>query len=402
MSLSEMVVDDNIVPNSLVTKLAECAALISVSQPTRGEAARLAGESEVILDEASLFMEWQNDVLDEWAPFMMDPDYVMSSVAAERQWWEEARVDPDRAYIEWVKSRVLNPFQITSRVVKKASRMHGQDRAITLAMSIWDQEIAWAQRLRRSEDQEVAVYAMLFIKQVAKDPSREYLKMIRVLEVAEESQEYVLAREHQMAAAQIRHGAGATAFRPLFLRLAEQENRVKVAALSPNELSQLADLAKQSEIDELAQHTRIRTLLVLQSVRFGRMTGIIHLAQRLDLTSDDVFAAEKAFQEAVRDGSVQVDVEAGIPYADFVAWLKRKGKRVKEQRGTSKARKDAVAAIAMNPGRWLMKLPMEYRQFGADLKLYSEWRTSIVSGDRPYPEDAVSDFGFFLLANDIA
>lgn len=361
---------------------------LEAAQQVRASAKAKAKESR--LDEEVLWTEWINDVLDEWR----DTEAFAGADG------KTVRDDPGAAYLRWLEERLRNPFRVPARIVQATCRKLGATKGMHLALVLWGQEVAWAQRRRRSDDQELAVLSHIFVLAAMKDPAKTFTRLSAYYDDAMLVLSYAHAPEHRYQPWQIRAGMGAEDFVPVYMRFARSELAGNVERLTRQELAAAAKSARELEEAEMRDEVRNRVLTSLAGVTLSRLTGVISVGLQCGLGADDLIHAESLFVAAISAGKVPIPVDTRLPYPQFISWLRVGNFKAKEKAATLPDRRRELKLLTSRPRRWQQELPSEYQELGAgDPDLFHRWIQPIVGGERVIPEDLVVDYGLFLVAN---
>jgi hypothetical protein len=361
------------------------AALEHGPDTRRAAAAAIAKSGNRFMDEKVLWLEWRNDLLAT----------PRASVDFER-----ARTDPDRNYLNWIDERTLDPYRVSYRAVDKVADRVGIEKANLLIQVRWQQEIAWAHRLRRSVDDRDAIASNLFLTKSQHDASAEFVKFADAYMEAIDDHSYVTAPEHEYDAEQIRNGFGSDAFVPVYLRRGRVAYASNLERLPAKVVKSTADNMRRLEERELAVRAAKRAAEAARRTQMARLPGMIDVALDVGLDSDGLLAAQERFVDLLEAGTMPVPIGTGLPYHEFLAWL-RTTRHVKEQ--ISREVDEVIAesdllSIVASPVRWVAKLPPDYRLMGGDEPaVFREWVMPLMGKRRKMPRDVVADYGFHLM-----
>jgi len=348
-----------------------------VLQGTRDDARAKA--SAAGLDEESLWNEWFNENIH-------DADLYAVSVK-----------DPDAGYLGWLARRIAEPFRLPGLAVGALVERLGADDGMRVALVLWPQEVAWAHRMRRSQDLRIAVLSHLFVANARANPSREVARIAEYYRDAVASPGYAEAIEHTLSPEEIREGYGDEKFRPLFLRYAEGTLGQRVDAMSITELQALATHVAGLEERELRGFAKERVLKSLKGASIVTMTGVIAEAIKRGLDSNDLLWEWDRFVDAIRNDAFQVPPGTGRPYTEFMTWL-----RTESEPGSGPDSEDCSArmvAVLAGARGWVSALPLEYQSMGAgDPEQFIGWSDAVIAKTRRPPRDLVLDYGFYLVS----
>lgn len=328
------------------------------------------------LDKNKLWSEWRNTVV---------------TMSAEQ--FEALDPDPAKAYYQWLDQRIANPYQMTSRAFEKARRRFNSEFLNRFAFTLWPVEIAWAQRLRRSPNDRVAVVSRLFLSQIAKDPSAEVVQFGEACVEAMSEPDYYNAPERHYEPSQIRDGYGSDLFRPAFLRLAEAVHAIRLQKIDPDDLTVMAEVARREEERDLAIIARTRAIRSARRSPLSRNVTVITVAIERGLSSDALVLAEEGFLAEVETGISEISADTRYPQSEFIDWL-RSGRNEAVTHDPNVEHSDLWRYDVRH---WISELPIDFGRFGArDVKSFHAWMESL--GTRPSPPiDPVVDYGMYLI-----
>lgn len=363
----------------------ERAAALAVSAEAVREAQSLAAAAGLPGNDAGerLRREWLNDLVS-------DPEHE------ERA---RASAQPDAHFMEWVQTRVRNPFHVTYRAVGKVARKQGDDIAMRMVNITWSQEIAWAQRLRLDDNPRVAVLSALFLREASSDPAKLFVEIANTYETAlSEEPGYVSSVNHALTPEEIRSGAGDALWNPLFLQYA---GRAYAEVLNAMARSRLEALAARARRDEETDRARMAVQDMVRRLRLhplSRLVGVISATAELGLGSNDLLDLESRFLAEVERGEIKIDGNDVPIYRLLIGFVRRNAGDVGaplsgEQAALLVARVDTLGQ------RWIDRLPADFKPLNATRKANFEgWKADVLSGLRPPPLDPVLDYGFYLVA----
>jgi len=355
-------------------------ALLSVPEIAMDEARkRCEGHG---LDVSVLHNEWINDTLSS------QPAYEM------------ALEDVPKSFLAWVDRKIEDPFLLPAMASKVASLRLDHD-AMRFCTIVWPQELAWAHRLRRSEDAVVAILSDGFLRRARKDVMSQFKALFPVYLVACEEFDYLRSQVHDLTPEQIRLGMGDNNFDPVFLRYARSAFESLVSKLMErDEIDKIVESVRNSEVKEVQKILRSKTAQLMERSRLTRMISIIRTAMDIGLDSDRLDLAYVSFLQEIENGAVHLDVNGGLPDGEFRAWLRvQKFKRMTmPETFRTNAADESLGEIVRAPIGWVDRLPQEYLDLGGRTpRIFQEWLSPIVKDIRSAPRDFVLDYGFHLV-----
>lgn len=339
---------------------------------------RLPGAAE------ELRKEWLNDM-------------VAGEDAAE---FRHATRDPGRHFLAWAAERAKNRFHVTWRSVDAVALRLGADVASRLILVAWPQEIAWAQRLRLSDNPVAATKAAMFLREAEGSPARMFSRIADIYAEAAVRAGYLESPAQDLSPADIRFGAAVPDFNPLFLRYAARAYAQIVGSMARDKLEKLAARAARDERQERAEIAARSAVAAARRFPMRRMLSTLTVAAGLGMTSNELALAEQAFLERVAAGGVEVDSASRSLQAAFVAAIADPLSR--EALAAEAPVQDSDEAgtlweVANMDRRWLARLPESYSKWAHRFaEAMPEWQAQVVHGLREAPYDTVSDFGFYL------
>lgn len=379
-----------LITSKAVTRvMLERVARLAVREETRAKArSRVAAQGLAGLDAGRLEGEWKSDVLACPGPDGRPDERLLDEVAG----------DPDSAFLEWLEGRLAEPYAVSYRFHQRALKRLDPEDANKFYSVVWDQEIAWARRLRSDASPKVAVLAQMFLRQVLMDSGQEFLTLASIYGQLGTDLAYRDAVEHEYTADQIRAGMGSPSFGPIFLRLYGQSKAERVDRMKPNELEALAGFARKAEADEMLRLAGGRAARTARRTPLSHLTGVISTAIEVGLDSDGLVFAESAFLAAIESGAVPVPLTVGLPYTEFLQWLRTAEIPRPREDAVHPGRQAGLLEVLARPQRWIERLPPEYKSLGGDsVSVYRDWISPLAVGEREPPSDVLVDYGFHLV-----
>lgn len=366
--------------------LARLVRKLAVSDVSMSEVAEAASASGMREPEAAkrLYREWLNDTV----------------VAEGANGCRVAIRDPDGAFLAWAASRILDPFQVPMRAHDAARADRGDETALLFSEVRWRQEVAWARRMRGSDNDRIAVLAEMWLTAARRDVAKLFRGVVNVYAdegLAEPG--YADSVFHMLAEDEILEGRVEDAhWRPLWLRFAEREFGRIINGMGRGQVVQLAARCRDAEWRERTARHRERQADGLRARRPALMVAVITAALERGLSSDDLVEAETSFIDAVRAGSLDLsDRQRDAGWRIFVERLDAWVGRAEPPGDAERLRR--IEAIEHLPPTWSNCLPVAFREIGADdQRLLVAWFDAISRfRQRETPSDPAVDFGMWLV-----
>lgn len=365
--------------------LRERVASLSVKPETIEEAERIAKANRMVAKVVEpLRREWLNDMLTH-------PNAGEFRLAAS---------NPDAHFLKWIALRSKHPYHVNRRTVEAVGQKYGTEVASKLAIVVWPQEIAWAQRMRLDPNPFTATKAALFLRETVGNPSKTFSALADIYSDAIMRVGYLDNPVQEISAGEIRFATDLPEFAPLFQRYAARAYADTLKNMSREQVEKLAQRAA-------AEETEDRRLVAAVGIARGaarspmrRTVSTIRSAINFKLNANSTFLLETAFIRKVEAG--EVEIEPGMRTADagFLRLISDQSTRklvLDMEALPSPAEYMDIWEIAHLNGTFLDQLPASYKPLGCTLAQLERWQLEVVEGRRTLPFDAVSDIGFFLL-----
>lgn len=332
----------------------------------------------------SLRREWLNDMLSH-------PDVGEARLAAS---------NPDAHFLRWIEARSRKRHHVTRRTVEQVAAKYGSETASKLAIVIWPQEIAWAQRMRLDPNPFTATRAALFLRETEGNPSKTFTALADIYSDAVMRVGYLDNPVQDLTAEEIRFSDDLPEFAPLFQRYAARAYSERLENMTRERVEQLAARAAADENNErrLYASATVARLAVKSPMR--RTLSVIRTAMSFGIDSNSTYLLEQALLRGVRAG--EVAIEPGQRSADgaFLRLLadadQRKAVLAMEPLPSS-ADYMGIWEIANLDASFIDTLPPSFKALACTKSRLEAWQEEIVECTRPCPYDAVSDLGFYLL-----
>lgn len=367
-------------------------AALALTPETLGEAAEVLSAAGVTLPGAAgeLRKEWLNDV-------------VASTEPAE---FRAAARDPGGHFLAWLRERAKNRFHVTWRAVDAVAARLGAETASRLALVTWPQEIAWAQRLRLSENPATATKAAMFLREAEGYPAKVFSRIADLHADLAGKAGYWDSPAQESSPDEIRFGEGTVDFNPLFLRYASRSYVENLLGMPRERMEKLAARAARDETRERAAITAGAAVRAARRFPMRRVASTIAAAASMGITPNCLFLLENGFLALVEAGLEHVDPVPRPPQAAFVAAIANSAARprlVAAAPEPEASDEEILWEVANLDRRWQASLPESFGRWSKDrASRMLEWQADIVEGRREPPRDPISDFGFHLLATEKA
>ncbi len=332
---------------------------------------------------AKLHREWVNDTV----------------VAVGRAWFRAAALDPDATFLAWAVARLGDPFHVTYRAREVSRATHGDETALLFGEVRWHQEVAWAHRMRGSDNDRIAILAETWLTAARRDPAKLFRAIVDIYaDEAATDQDYARSSFHLLDADEIRAGkVDDLHWRPLWLRFAERAFGSKLNAMSRAQHAQLATRVREAEWRDRTGRVRRRVADGLRARRPSLVVGVMQQAVQAGLSSDDLVQAEDAFVRSVENGDTDLAATPLAPWKAFAATLGPWAGRADPPSPEEAARR--IEAIEQMPPTWASTLPEDVRSLRAtDRARLVAWFDAVArDGTRTPPADPAVDYGMWLV-----
>lgn len=353
--------------------------------PASMEAAAVAAASHGVRDPDAaqrLYREWVNDT-------------VMTVSTA---WFRSVARDPDGAFLSWTEERLADPYHVSCRAHDTARAAHGEEAALLFSRVRWRQEVAWARRMRGSDNDRIAVLAETWLVAARRDPAKLFRGVMDTF-AAEGLADPVYAASafHLLSGDEILDGrVDDQHWRPLWLRFADREFGRSVNGMARAQMAQLAARARESEWRERVARSRSRQACAVRARRPSLMLAVLRAAAENGLSSDDLVQAEAAFVLGIETGDIDLAAHPRSAWQVFALRLPAWAGRADPPDTEERARR-ADALDQLTPG-WAAALPGEFQDAGASQRRLLAWFDAVaLDGTRTPPADPCVDYGMWLV-----
>lgn len=328
-------------------------------------------------------------------------DMVASTDSAE---FRHASRDPGAHFLAWIKERSKNRYHVTWRSVDAVAMRLGADIASRLAMVVWPQEIAWAQRLRLSDNPVIATKAAMFLREAEGNPAKLFGKIADLHSDALVRSGYSDNPAQETSPSEIRFADCLPEFNPLFLRYAARSYGEVLLSMPRERIELLAGRASRDERQERLELAAAASARTTRRFPMRRILSIISAAHSMGISPNDLFLLETRFLALLESGKVEADSGTRSPQAAFVTMIASPLSRetlLSEAQAPDGEPSEILWGVANLDRRWLGTLPESYGKWSQKWYRHLEnWQADVVDERRAAPFDPVSDFGFFLVESE--
>ena len=330
-----------------------------------------------------LYREWLNDTL----------------IADGSNRCRQATRTPDSCFLDWLGIRLHEPYRVSVRCHDAARADHGEEVALLFSEVRWKQEVAWAKKMRSSDNDRIAVLAEMWLTAARRDLAKLFGGMLEIYSgEAIVDPFYSRSHFHMMTQEEILGGCADDAhWRPLWLRFAEREFGRQLNVLPRGHMTLLATRCREHEWSDRTLRERTRQANSLRAHRPSLMIAVLQAALDYGLSSNDLLAAEAEFVDAVEKGDINLlDRPGDSAWRVFVERLQSWSGQ--QEIPSPDMRKSRLEAIEQMSPTWSNTLPGHFLDIGAgSQKALVAWFNDIRSDMRSVPQDPAVDFGMWLL-----
>lgn len=311
-----------------------------------------------------------------------------------------AKRDPGAHFLDWVKSRAKHPFHVTYRSVENVTLRLGPEVAARIAHVIWPQEIAWAQRLRLSQNPMLATKAAMFLREAMGNPAKMFERIADLYADSYAKVEYADNEVQDLSPLEIRFSSSVPEFNPLFLVHVSRKYSELIHSMPMDRIELLAARAAK---DEQSERSRISAAKIAEHSRrfpMRRMMNVISFAHSAGISPNELHKLEDQFLALLENGEIDTDQAMQTAHTPFVALLSDIEKRCELLQVASDVDFDPdtiIWNIAHLDRHWLDSLPHSYQEWDRLAAKMLAWQMDVVKECRDIPSDPISDFGFWLI-----
>ena len=312
--------------------------------------------------------------------------------------FETIMENPNQDFLRWLTDRIDNPYLPGHRAIRFAGQHYGFQITSLFNNVRWHQEIAWAKRMRVSEDDITACLAETWLKLTKRDPDRMFKGLLEVY-----TQDGIIdpryrdSNLHFLSPDEIENSSEPP-WKPLWLRFSEKEFKNFITATTSARRGQLADKIRSTQLNEKTSKQVLDKIDRYRKHRLVLRISVLSKAIQSGLSSDDLLEAESNFLDGLETGRL-----------DFP-----KGNLSVSQMFSASLPKWAGIAVAPNETeffrrlrvveniepRWAKNLPFDIQTLGGTkVDLLFKWFDTITS-DKPTrlaPLDPLLDFSLFIV-----
>ena len=347
---------------------------LQIDAETKLEASRLVGDPQRV---DRFLKEWRSDVIS-----------VPGSLV-----FRDSLADPSGRFLEWLRSRLEDPFHIGHRSLQSSQKRLGEDAGWKFFNITWRQEVAWAQRMRASENDRSSCLAAIWVAAAQKDPSRIFESLLTQAEIQLQRDTKFLSREpYEMMASEIRRASlKGLSWVPLSLRAAEIEFGHLIAG-EPRRIAAAAQQARKQEMTEVSAEVRRRRENFLRRTRPALAIACLKAAVRHELSPADLELAEEVFIQKVGSGNLDLSPASdGVP--EFIQFLEGRSGLA----SPPEAPEDLASMLLRLPRSWMARIPETWEELGGLRRdMLNRWIQSLTEGYHEYCQDLLLNYGIWL------
>lgn len=365
-----------------LAKAVKALTLSPVSMASHRATCLAAGWKEADAGDR-LHKEWLNDMI---------------SLGGNRR-ASEAAADPNARFSAWLDARLETPYHVSHRTHATVCAKHGDGACLLFSEVRWSQEVAWARRMRESDDDRIVVLAETWLGAARRDPSTVF-KGIVDLYVADgvEDDGYRDSSLHMSSEADIAAmEPDPPGWRPLWLRFAEREFGRLMGGMPQSKIAAVAAHVRQSARRKAISAERGEVVARLRRTRVALMMSVLSESAKRGMTSDQLLGAERAFLSDVEGGVVDPSADGLPPWRTFLSGIDRwdmgePDADADEWERRTEAMRDLAPA-------WTDGLPDWFgRVGGCEHARLLAWYAERTQSGRIPPGDPAIDYGMWLLA----
>lgn len=367
--------------------IAKAVELLKVSEQTM-QTANIQGSD---LGKSSdfvhkLFIEWLNDTL----------------VFYGEKYFKDCAKDPDKAFLNWLSERFKKPYHVTFRATDTIRVKYGGETALLFSEVRWFQEVAWAQKMRESDNDRICFLAEMWLKAAERDPKARFIDIIDCYANSACFDPMYSDNPVHMLCVQEIYNSNTESYHwnPLWLRFAEKEFGKMINSMPRNKLNLLAQQVRQSAYNERCQTVIKDQISFLKQYPPSRMIGVLTVALQKGLNSDDILLCEKKFLTAVQKGTIELNSKQTPFWRTFLKTLENYMGTAPAPDQTQSEQRIKNLEQTIDPV-WDQTLPTDFIRLGAQkpINLLSWYNEIVKEKTRLPPEDPVIDYGMWLVEN---
>ena len=325
-------------------------------------------------------------------------EWINDTIALGGHEFEKASANPDQHFLAWIDRRHYDPQFVPLSAVERAAEAWSGNEVVPLLQVTWPQELAWADFLLASDDDDLAAAADLFIEAVRRNPGLAFFRLVETVRdlSLERIDQMNRSTNQSLTPDEIRDGKGELPWRPFFVDSISADFK-----LEPKHLIAFARRGRARAKSRQQEVLRRRIIEAAEKPMALLNLHILKSAAKHGLSSDQLVSAQDRFR-AYLNGNSSVDLSeyAHRPldlFADYLASVP----------GTDAPNPNYSfrdKAIAINSVRARIRLlPAELAELGASSRgLRSSWESLVVDMLRTPHRNPLIDYALYVVECSIA
>ena len=328
----------------------------------------------------SYYKEWINDTIYQ----------------RDKPIYQEAKRNPDDVFLRWLSERISSPYWFSRRIVDSVKDQYGEEIALLFSEVKWQQEIAWAQHMRLSNDDKIAIMGELFLESIKKDAGKIFKMIVAYYidnhAISKEEHSYLEFSIDDIMEVDI--NTNDFHYIPLWLEFSHIEFKEFMEKnLTSDKIKLLAKKIRSDAKNQYRQSLIDKRISYLLKWRPVLMVSVLQEAIEHNMSSDDLLLAEKDFLERIKNGEFQ---QTDIPlWKIFIKHLPKYAETASlPDEEESQKRLQMVSNLTPD---FLNEIPTDFKFVQKSLmdKL-SSWFEAIKHHNRIPPKDFIVDFGLWI------
>ena len=337
----------------------------------------------------SLHKEWINHVL---------------AYRNDKKDFEFAQQNPDASFMRYATTRMENPNEPCPRIQDRALTRYGVDFVAMMHQTIWPCEQAYIWLYRNSTDDEVAAITHLFRVYVDTKPVCPLFEGFLEYLNGKDATTSLLASDpayrldpraiYDLPGPREEWEPRAIAFGRVFFKKA-------LAGMKKGSLRSLAEKARANYRNDMRTVESAAMLAYLDRYSLlNRFSTITFALLQEKMSTNELDARHSAFLQAVERGEIETS-QAGCD-SDFQMFARKLGDRQLAKPIAPSEAARIRSEINDLPSYWLDNLPETLKEHdGSVSRVFSNWRSDILSGQRETPRNFTLDYFAFLVERKI-
>lgn len=341
---------------------------------------------------------------------MLEANNVNEDISKfHKEWLNEAIIvlsrssgggfSPNASFLAWLRGRIEDPYRVGIRFHDAVRSEYGDEIALLFSSARWQQEVAWAKRMRASDNDRIVILAETWLLAAKRDSGSLFKLLAKTYaDIGISDESYMGSQYHLFSVDEIMDGSGDEKhWRPLWLRFAETEFGRRVNHMPRQQITSVATKIRQDAVGHKNRNVRIKLANHLRRHRPSLMLSVIRSAYQNELSSDDLVCGEADFIKRVESGDVNLVHSRLSAWQIFLADIPRlAGFSAIPDSDELDSRSRVFNDISPE---WSNRLPREFFEIGSSQTKITQWVSDISKGERLVPKDPVVDYGLWLLHN---